>query len=169
MDIKEESWLIILIDLLWKLEFFWYTMKLKLFWLMGIESSFTLHLFYDIWHISMYKSTKKVRILIWVYVNFQWFKKLSYNLTLRRLIWELIIVWLYCHLQMSNGDMYEKNHDELDFEFLGNIRGKEWRVQTNVYGNGSTSVGREERYTLWFDPTEEFHCYSILWTEDQIM
>jgi len=70
---------------------------------------------------------------------------------------------------MSNGDMYEKNHDELDFEFLGNIRGKEWRVQTNVYGNGSTSVGREERYTLWFDPSEEFHRYSILWTEDKII
>ncbi|KAL9248066.1 hypothetical protein vseg_021429 [Gypsophila vaccaria] len=70
---------------------------------------------------------------------------------------------------MSNGDMYKKNHDELDFEFLGNIRGKEWRVQTNVYGNGSTSVGREERYTLWFDPSEEFHRYSILWTEDQII
>ncbi|XP_021742373.1 probable xyloglucan endotransglucosylase/hydrolase protein 28 [Chenopodium quinoa] len=70
---------------------------------------------------------------------------------------------------MSNGDMYEKNHDEIDFEFLGNIRSKEWRVQTNVYGNGSTSVGREERYTLGFDPSDEFHRYSILWTEDQII
>lgn len=70
---------------------------------------------------------------------------------------------------MSNGDMYEKNHDEIDFEFLGNIRGKEWRVQTNVYGNGSTSVGREERYTLWFDPSDEVHRYSILWTQDQII
>ncbi|CAO2836815.1 unnamed protein product [Amaranthus hypochondriacus] len=70
---------------------------------------------------------------------------------------------------MSNGDMYEKNHDELDFEFLGNIRGKEWRVQTNVYGNGSTDIGREERYTLWFDPAEEFHRYSILWTEEHII
>lgn len=70
---------------------------------------------------------------------------------------------------MSNGDMYEKNHDELDFEFLGNIRGKEWRVQTNVYGNGSTSIGREERYNLWFDPSEDVHRYSILWTENQII
>ncbi|XP_057477803.1 probable xyloglucan endotransglucosylase/hydrolase protein 28 [Actinidia eriantha] len=69
---------------------------------------------------------------------------------------------------MSNGDMHEKNHDELDFEFLGNIRGKDWRIQTNVYGNGSTSVGREERYGLWFDPSEDFHHYSILWTENQI-
>lgn len=74
-----------------------------------------------------------------------------------------------CEWQMSNGDMFEKNHDEVDFEFLGNIRGKNWRVQTNVYGNGSTNVGREERYGLWFDPSEDFHRYSILWTEDQIM
>ncbi|KAL9678853.1 hypothetical protein QQ045_016704 [Rhodiola kirilowii] len=70
---------------------------------------------------------------------------------------------------MSNGDIFEKNHDELDFEFLGNIRGKDWRIQTNVYGNGSTSVGREERYTLWFDPAEDFHQFSILWTEDLIV
>lgn len=65
----------------------------------------------------------------------------------------------------SNGDMFPGTHDELDFEFLGNIRGKEWRIQTNVYGNGSTAYGREERYTLWFDPTEDFHQYTILWTE----
>ncbi|KAJ8476294.1 hypothetical protein OPV22_020021 [Ensete ventricosum] len=50
---------------------------------------------------------------------------------------------------MSNGDVFEKTHDELDFEFLGNIRGREWRVQTNVYGNGSTAVGREEKYGFW--------------------
>ena len=70
---------------------------------------------------------------------------------------------------MSNGDMYEKNHDEIDFEFLGNIREKEWRVQTNIYGNGSTHSGREERYNLWFDPTEDFHQYSILWSDSHIM
>ncbi|KAM0008050.1 putative xyloglucan:xyloglucosyl transferase [Helianthus debilis subsp. tardiflorus] len=70
---------------------------------------------------------------------------------------------------MSNGDMYEKNHDEIDFEFLGNIKGKEWKIQTNVYGNGSTNVGREERYSLWFDPSNGFHQYSILWTQDHII
>lgn len=70
---------------------------------------------------------------------------------------------------MSNGDIFEKNHDEIDFEFLGNIRGKNWRIQTNIYGNGSTSVGREERYNLWFDPSDDFHHYSILWTDSQIM
>uniref|UniRef100_A0A2P2JAU0 Xyloglucan endotransglucosylase/hydrolase n=2 Tax=Rhizophora mucronata TaxID=61149 RepID=A0A2P2JAU0_RHIMU len=70
---------------------------------------------------------------------------------------------------MSNGDMFEKNHDEIDFEFLGNIRGKDWRIQTNIYGNGSTSIGREERYSLWFDPSDDFHQYSILWTDSQII
>ncbi|ONK71752.1 uncharacterized protein A4U43_C04F12000 [Asparagus officinalis] len=69
----------------------------------------------------------------------------------------------------SNGHIFEKRHDELDFEFLGNIRGKPWRIQTNVYGNGSTSRGREERYTLPFDPTEEAHRYSILWSADNII
>ncbi|XP_039122455.1 probable xyloglucan endotransglucosylase/hydrolase protein 30 [Dioscorea cayenensis subsp. rotundata] len=69
----------------------------------------------------------------------------------------------------SNGDMFEKTHDELDLEFLGNIKGKEWRLQTNVYGNGSTSRGREERYLLPFDPTAEAHRYSILWTSDTII
>ncbi|CAM0947320.1 unnamed protein product [Alopecurus aequalis] len=68
----------------------------------------------------------------------------------------------------SNGDVFEKTHDELDFEFLGNIRGKPWRVQTNVYGNGSVSRGREERYVLPFDPTTEFHRYSILWTRHAV-
>ncbi|KAL6001200.1 putative xyloglucan endotransglucosylase/hydrolase protein 27 [Asimina triloba] len=75
--------------------------------------------------------------------------------------------WLL--LQMSNGDIFETTHDELDFEFLGNVRGKEWRIQTNVYGNGSTGIGREERYGLWFDPAEDFHHYSILWTDYQII
>jgi xyloglucan:xyloglucosyl transferase len=70
---------------------------------------------------------------------------------------------------MSNGDVYEKTHDELDFEFLGNVRGKEWRVQTNVYGDGSTAVGREERYGLWFDPTQDFHRYAIRWTNRTIV
>ena len=70
---------------------------------------------------------------------------------------------------MSNGDTYEKNHDEIDFEFLGNIRGREWRIQTNIYGNGSTHLGREERCNLWFDPTEDYHQYSILWSDSHIM
>lgn len=72
-------------------------------------------------------------------------------------------------IQLSNGDVFEKDHDELDWEFLGNKKGKEWRVQTNIYGNGSTMRGREERYLLPFDPTEKAHRYSILWTANVIM
>ncbi|KAL7120776.1 hypothetical protein ACP275_02G143400 [Erythranthe tilingii] len=69
----------------------------------------------------------------------------------------------------TNGDIFRKTHDELDFEFLGNIRGKAWRFQTNMYGNGSTNRGREERYSLWFDPSKDFHSYSILWTTNNII
>ena len=72
-------------------------------------------------------------------------------------------------MQTSNGDIFPNTHDELDFEFLGNVRGKDWRIQTNVYGNGSTTRGREERYLVPFDPTEAAHRYSILWTPDYIM
>ncbi|KAM7276061.1 hypothetical protein ACFE04_017927 [Oxalis oulophora] len=65
----------------------------------------------------------------------------------------------------SNNQVYPNNHDELDFEFLGNINATTWNVQTNIYGNGNVSSGREERYRLWFDPTKDFHTYTILWTK----
>ncbi|CAN6321902.1 unnamed protein product [Urochloa humidicola] len=71
---------------------------------------------------------------------------------------------------LSNGDVFEKNHDELDFEFLGNRRRHEWRLQTNVYGNGSTERGREERYLMPFDPTlEAHHRFSILWSSRAVI
>ncbi|KAL3619512.1 putative xyloglucan endotransglucosylase/hydrolase protein 30 [Castilleja foliolosa] len=69
----------------------------------------------------------------------------------------------------SNVDTFERNHDELDIEFLGNVEGKAWRFQTNVYGNGSVSRGREERYRMWFDPSKDSHRYSILWTPKNII
>ncbi|RZC80470.1 hypothetical protein C5167_043046 [Papaver somniferum] len=57
--------------------------------------------------------------------------------------------------------------DELDFEFLGNRTGEPYVIQTNVY---KTGVGnREMRHSLWFDPTEDFHTYSILWNSHQIV
>ncbi|KZV50879.1 putative xyloglucan endotransglucosylase/hydrolase protein 28 [Dorcoceras hygrometricum] len=69
---------------------------------------------------------------------------------------------------MCNNLKYPYSHDEIDFEFLGHIHGQEWLVQTNFYGNGSTSRGREERYVLGFDPSLDFHRYGILWTDERI-
>ncbi|KAL3596231.1 hypothetical protein D5086_007868 [Populus alba] len=57
--------------------------------------------------------------------------------------------------------------DELDFEFLGNRTGEPYLIQTNIYKNGTGN--REMRHMLWFDPTEEYHTYSILWNNHQIV
>ncbi|KAK9755215.1 hypothetical protein RND81_01G010200 [Saponaria officinalis] len=69
----------------------------------------------------------------------------------------------------SNNEKYPNNHDEIDFEFLGHNDTEQWLLQTNFYGNGSMARGREERYSLWFDPSKEAHKYSIFWDADQIL
>jgi xyloglucan:xyloglucosyl transferase len=66
--------------------------------------------------------------------------------------------------QMSSEGPY---HNEFDFEFLGNTTGEPYLVQTNVYVNG---VGnKEQRLNLWFDPTKDFHSYSLLWNQRQVV
>jgi xyloglucan:xyloglucosyl transferase len=74
---------------------------------------------------------------------------------------------------LSNDQYYKGRHDEIDIEFLGTTPGKPYTLQTNVYvngtGDGPILTGRELRFHLWFDPTEDFHTYSILWTPNYIM
>lgn len=87
--------------------------------------------------------------------------------------------WFSMNLKLVAGDsagvvtayyMVSKHfltRDELDFEFLGNKSGQPYILQTNIYFNGTGN--REQRHTLWFDPTADFHTYSVLWNNHQIV
>ncbi|XP_059625273.1 xyloglucan endotransglucosylase/hydrolase protein 31-like [Cornus florida] len=74
---------------------------------------------------------------------------------------------------LSNGEDHPGNHDEIDVELLGTTPDKPYTLQTNVYmrgsGDGNHIIGREMRFHLWFDPTQDFHHYAILWNPTEII
>ncbi|KAJ0740948.1 putative xyloglucan:xyloglucosyl transferase [Helianthus annuus] len=60
----------------------------------------------------------------------------------------------------------QPNRDESDFQFLGNVSGQPYILQTSLYADDFDN--REEIIYLWFDPTKDFHTYSFLWNLHQI-
>ncbi|GMY08946.1 xyloglucan endotransglucosylase protein 1-like [Fagus crenata] len=58
-------------------------------------------------------------------------------------------------------------HDEIDFEFLGNLFGDPYIVYTNVFSHGKGN--REQQFHLWFDRTKAFHTYSMVWNTQRII
>ncbi|KAK3123060.1 hypothetical protein QOZ80_8AG0623250 [Eleusine coracana subsp. coracana] len=58
-------------------------------------------------------------------------------------------------------------HDEIDMEFMGNSSGAPVVLNTNVWANGDGK--KEHQFYLWFDPSTDYHTYTIIWNDKNII
>uniref|UniRef100_J3MRE8 Xyloglucan endotransglucosylase/hydrolase n=2 Tax=Oryza brachyantha TaxID=4533 RepID=J3MRE8_ORYBR len=66
---------------------------------------------------------------------------------------------------LSSGE--GEGHDEIDIEFMGNLSGDPYVMNTNVWANGDGK--KEHQFYLWFDPTADYHVYKIIWNPKNII
>ncbi|KAL7160526.1 hypothetical protein ABFS83_01G101700 [Erythranthe nasuta] len=59
--------------------------------------------------------------------------------------------------------MHPIDHIELNYEFIGT----NGTMRTNIYDNDMGH--RIQVFNLWFDPTQDYHTYEILWNNYQIL
>ncbi|RCV30483.1 hypothetical protein SEVIR_6G107700v4 [Setaria viridis] len=59
------------------------------------------------------------------------------------------------------------DHDEIDMEFMGNSSGAPTVLNTNVWASGDGK--KEHQFYLWFDPAADYHKYTIIWNDKNII
>ena len=69
------------------------------------------------------------------------------------------------HVQLTSGEGDE--HDEIDMEFMGNSSGSPTVLNTNVWASGDGK--KEHQFYLWFDPAADFHTYTIIWNDKNVI